>query len=133
MNETVSHTSRYKRKQIDKALIFTESDFSILFSLYKYHLLTTHQLVAAHPGSEQKTRWRLRELYDAGLLERFHTKTDMTVPGSEPVVYALTDRGADWLSLHCPDIERQRARYNERNARRTLARLQQSDRLWSRS
>jgi len=104
----------------DKSLCFTARDFSILYSLYKYHLLTTHQLVAIHPGNDQNTRWRLRELFDSGLVERFHTKTDMTIPGSEPVVYALTDRGADWLSQHRPDVERQHARYNERNARRTL-------------
>lgn len=113
--------SRYKRRVFDKSLCFTPRDFTILHTLYKYHLLTTHQIVAIHQGSEQKTRWRLRELFDAGLLERFRTKTDMTVPGSEPVVYALTDRGADWLSTHRPDIERQHTRYNERNTRRTLS------------
>lgn len=117
----VVRASRYKRRPLEKTLYFTERDFSILYTLYKYHLLTTHQLVAAHQGNNQKTRRRLRQLWDAGLVERFHTKTDMTIPGSEPVVYALTDQGADWLSLHRPDIERQRARYNERNARRTLA------------
>jgi hypothetical protein len=118
--------SRYKRRMSDKALYFTPRDFTILHTLYKYHLLTTHQIVAVHQGSEQKTRWRLRELFDAGYLERFHTKTDMTVPGSEPVVYALTDRGADWLSTHRPDIERQHTRYNERNARRTLSTIPHS-------
>ncbi len=118
---SVTRMSRYKRRELDKTLYFTARDLSILSSLYKYHLLTTHQLVAAHQGSEQKTRWRLRELFDAGLVERFHTKTDMTIPGSEPVVYALTDRGADWLSTHRPDFERQHSRYNEQNSRRTLS------------
>ncbi len=113
--------SRYKRRVLDKPLCFTERDLTILHTLYKYQLLTTHQIVAVHQGSEQKTRWRLRELFDAGLVERFHTKTDMTTPGSEPVVYALTDRGADWLSTHRPDIERQHTRYNDRNAKRTLS------------
>ncbi len=119
--ESGTRMSRYKRKTLDKSLCFTARDLTILHALYKYQLLTTHQIVSAHQGSEQKTRWRLRELFDAGLVERFHTKTDMTIPGSEPVVYALTDRGADWLSVHRPDIERQRARYNERNTRRTLS------------
>jgi hypothetical protein len=120
MGQAVVRSSRYKRKVTDKSLCFTERDFSILHTLYKYHLATTHQLVTVHPGNEQKTRWRLRELFDAGLVERFNTKTDMTTPGSEPLVYALTDRGADWLSTHRIDVERQHARYNERNARRTL-------------
>ncbi len=120
MTQATRRTSRYKRRVTDKSLCFTERDFVILYALYKYHLLTTHQLVAIHQGSEQKTRWRLRELFDSGYVERFHTKTDMTMPGSEPVVYALTDRGADWLSAHRSDIERQVARYNERNARRSL-------------
>ena len=121
MLQTAPRTSRYKRKVTDKSLCFTERDFSILHALYKYQLATTHQLAAIHPGNDQKTRWRLRALFDAGLVERFHTKTDMTIPGSDPIVYALTDRGADWLSEHRGDVERQRARYNERNARRTLS------------
>jgi hypothetical protein len=112
--------SRYKRKETDKSLWFTARDFSILYALYKYHLLTTHQLVACHAGNAQKTRHRLRELFDAEFVARFHTKTDLTTPGSDPVVYALTDRGANWLSAHRPDVERLRARYNERNAKRTL-------------
>ena len=119
MSQATIRASRYKRRVTEKSLCFTERDFVILHALYKYHLLTTHQLVATHQGSEQKTRWRLRELFDDGIVERFHTKTDMTIPGSDPVVYALTDRGADWLSEHRPDIERQHKRYNENNARRT--------------
>jgi hypothetical protein len=121
MREALVRSSRFIRAVTGKSLLFTERDFSILHALYKYHLLSSHQLVAIHPGSEQKTRWRLRELFDAGYVQRFNTKVDATIPGSEPIVYALTDRGADWLSEHRPDIERQRKRYNENNVRRTIA------------
>ncbi len=120
MTQMITRASRYKRRVTEKSLCFTERDFTLLHALYKYQLLTTHQLVNVHQGSEHKTRLRLRELFDAGLLERFHTKTDMTIPGSEPIVYALTDLGADWLSEHRDDIDRQRTRYNENNARRKI-------------
>lgn len=121
MQPDVTRSPRFKRIATDKRLLFTERDFDILYALYKYHLLTTHQLADLHQGSEQKTRWRLRELFDIGYVHRFNTKTDATVPGSEPLVYALTDSGANWLSEHRPDITRMVKRYNENNARRTLA------------
>jgi hypothetical protein len=119
MREALVRSSRFIRSPQSGSLYFTPRDLTILHALYKYHLLSTHQLVAIHQGSEQKTRWRLRELFDAGYVQRFNTKVDATIPGSEPIVYALTDRGADWLSEHRPDIERQHKRYNENNARRT--------------
>lgn len=121
MPAVTTRSSRFKRIATDKTLLFTERDFSILYALYKYQLLTTHQLTQSYPGSEQRTRWRLRELYDAGYVHRFNTKTDATIPGSDPLVYALTDLGANWLSEKRPDIERLAKRYNENNARRTLA------------
>ena len=113
--------SRFTRDATAQTLGFTKRDRILLYALYRYPLLTTHQLATLHPGSAQKTRWRLRELFDAGYVHRYNTKTDLTIPGSEPIVYALTDRGATWLSAHCPDIERLKVRYNENNARRTLA------------
>ena len=120
MEQVLRRASRHRRRETHKSLAFTPRDFSILHALYKYHLLNTHHLADAHPGNKQKTRWRLRALFDAGIVERFHTKIDLSVPGSEPVVYALTDHGADWLSAHRPDVDRLRGRYNERNARRSL-------------
>lgn len=121
MAQAITRAPRFKRTATDKALMFTGRDFDLLYALYKYHLATTHQLALIHQGSEQKTRWRLRELFDAGYVQRFNTKTDATVPGSEPVVYALTDLGADWLTEHRADVERLAKRYNLNNARRTLA------------
>jgi hypothetical protein len=115
-----SRAPRFRRFDTPKTLLFTERDSTILGALYRYHLATTHQLAYLFPGSEQKTRWRLRELFDAGFVDRLNTKTDPNTPGSDPLVYALTDEGATWLSLNRPDIERQRTRYNENNRRRTL-------------
>lgn len=121
MPATTTKAARFTRAATDKALWFTERDRVLLAALYRYHLLTTHQLVTLHPGSAQKTRWRLRELFDAGYVHRYNTKIDLTLPGSEPIVHALTDRGADWLAENCPEFERLKSRYNENNARRTLA------------
>lgn len=122
----MTRAPRFKRTTTDKVLLFTERDFDILYALYKYHVATTHQLAEIHPGSDQKTRWRLRELFDAGLVHRVNTKTDPTIPGSEPIVYALTDAGANWLSENRSDIDRFPKRYNENNARRTRATIPHS-------
>jgi hypothetical protein len=121
MTQVITRASRFKRSESSTRLLFTERDFDILYSLYKYHLLTTHQLVDIHQGNKQKTRWRLRKLFDAGYVHRFNTKTDYSEPGSEPLAYALTDQGANWLSENRPDIERLNRRYNENNTRRTIS------------
>lgn len=112
---------RFKPQESDKLLLFTERDYDILYSLYKYQLFTTHQLEELHQGSKQKTKKRLRELFNAGYVRKFNTKVDLTKPGTEPDVYALTDKGARWLAHHRPDTARLNKRYNENNSRRTLA------------
>jgi DNA-binding PadR family transcriptional regulator len=121
MSQVMTRAKRWIPQESEKVLLFTERDYDILYALYKYQLFTTHQLEEIHQGSKQKTQRRLRELFNAGYIRKFDTKVDLTTPGTEPDVYALTDQGAKWLAHHRSDIARLNKRYNENNARRTIA------------
>lgn len=84
MYQVMMRAKRFKPQESDKLLLFTERDYDILYSLYKYQLFTTHQLEELHQGSKQKTRRRLRKLFDAEYVRKFNTKVDLTKPGTEP-------------------------------------------------
>lgn len=67
--------SRYKRRVFDKPLCFTPRDFTILHTLYKYHSLTTHQIVAIHQGGVSKRHAGVDGNCSTPASVAIHTKT----------------------------------------------------------
>jgi hypothetical protein len=75
-------------------MILTPRDLQILRAVYRYRLLRSTHLTALADGSPQTTLRRLQLLFHHGYLDRPAAQLDWYVRGSEPLAYALGNRGA---------------------------------------
>jgi hypothetical protein len=78
-------------------MILTPRDLAILRAVYRHRLLRSTHLVALSGGSRQATLRRLQLLFHHGYLDRPSMQLDWYARGSEPLVYALGNRGAELL------------------------------------
>jgi hypothetical protein len=79
-------------------MILTPRDLQILRAVYRYRLLRSTHLIALSDGSRQTTLRRLQLLFHNGYLDRPAAQLDWYVRGSEPLAYALGNRGAEALA-----------------------------------
>ena len=82
--------SRHKRRPEPGQIMIQERDVRILRLLADYRLLTTSQLHGMCFGARSKALRRLRQMYDAGLIDRIHRPV---IRGSSEIVYILTKKG----------------------------------------
>ncbi len=87
---------RFERAPV-RPMILTPRDLDILRAVYRHRLLRSTQLIALLDGSRQATLRRLQLLFHHGYLDRPPMQLDWYVRGSEPLVYALGNRGAEVL------------------------------------
>src|SRR3954470_9689976 len=87
---------RFERAPV-RGMILTPRDLDILRAVYRHRLLRSTHLVALSGGSPQATLRRLQLLFHQGYLDRPAMQLDWYVRGSEPLVYALGNRGAEIL------------------------------------
>lgn len=80
-----------------RRMILTLRDLDILRAVYRHRLLRSTHLVALSGGSRQATLRRLQLLFHHGYLDRPPMQLDWYTRGSEPLVYALGNRGAQIL------------------------------------
>jgi len=78
-------------------MILTPRDLDILRAVHRHRLLRSTQLMALLDGSRQATLRRLQLLFHHGYLDRPQMQLDWYARGSEPLVYALGNRGAEVL------------------------------------
>jgi hypothetical protein len=78
-------------------MILTPRDLAILRAVHRHRLLRSTHLVALSGGSRQATLRRLQLLFHHGYLDRPSMQLDWYARGSEPLVYALGNRGAELL------------------------------------
>lgn len=78
-------------------MILTPRDLDILRAVYRHRLLRSTQLIALLDASRQATLRRLQLLFHHGYLDRPPMQLDWYARGSEPLVYALGNRGAEVL------------------------------------
>jgi hypothetical protein len=78
-------------------MILTPRDLKILRAVHRHRLLRSTQLLALLDGSRQATLRRLQLLFHHGYLDRPPMQLDWYSRGSEPLAYALGNRGADIL------------------------------------
>jgi len=78
-------------------MILTPRDLAILRAAHRHRLLRSTHLVALSGGSRQATLRRLQLLFHHGYLDRPSMQLDWYARGSEPLVYALGNRGAELL------------------------------------
>lgn len=101
--------SRFRRSRKTNVEL-TDRDVTIIQALERHRFLTTDHLLALTEGkSRQGLTRRLRELYDAGYVDRPKAQLlAMAYAEKRPMVYALGNEGADLLSnrfqLRLPDI-----------------------------
>jgi hypothetical protein len=84
-------------------MVLTPRDFEILRAVHRHRLLRSTHLVALSDGSSQTTLRRLHLLFHHGYLDRPPAQLDWYAQGSEPLVYALGNRGAAVLAA---EVER---------------------------
>ena len=82
--------SRLERRPEPGQIMIQERDVRILRRLAEYRLLTTSQLHGMCFGARSKALRRLRQLYDAGLIDRIYRPV---IRGSSEIVYILTQKG----------------------------------------
>lgn len=81
-----------------RGMILTPRDLQILRAVYRHRLLRSTHLQALADGSPQTTLRRLQLLFHHGYLDRPPMQLDWYVRGSEPLAYALGNRGAQALA-----------------------------------
>ncbi len=94
-------TPQSRRPRFDRApvrrVILTPRDLAILRAVHKHRLLRSTHLLDLVGGSRQATLRRLQLLFHHGYLDRPAMQLDWYTRGSEPLVYALGNRGAEVL------------------------------------
>jgi hypothetical protein len=101
-------------------MVLTPRDHEILRAVHRHRLLRSTHLVALSGGSRQATLRRLQLLFHHGYLDRPSMQLDWYTRGSEPLVYALGNRGAALLETEGV-VRRGGARWDTKN--RNLSRV----------
>jgi hypothetical protein len=78
-------------------MVLTPRDHEILRAVHRHRLLRSTHLIALSDGSRQTTLRRLQLLFHHGYLDRPPMQLDWYARGSEPLVYALGNHGAELL------------------------------------
>jgi protein involved in plasmid replication-relaxation len=87
---------RFERAPV-RPMIRTPRDREILRAVRRHRLLRSTHFIALSGGSRQATLRRLQLLFHHGYLDRPPMQLDWYARGSEPLVYALGNRGAEIL------------------------------------
>ncbi len=88
---------RFERAKV-AGMVLTPRDLLILRAVERHRLLRSTHLIALVDGSQQTTLRRLQLLFHHGYLDRPAAQLDWYAQGSEPMVYALGNRGAAVLA-----------------------------------
>ena len=89
--------SRYRRDSTVKLRI-QERDIKIIKLLYEHRFLSSEHFKVLIPGSNQGILRRLNLLFHNGYLDRPPKQINPFQKGSDPMVYALGNKGADLLA-----------------------------------
>src|SRR4051794_15312763 len=87
---------RFERAPI-RPMVLTPRDHEILRAVHRHRLLRSTHLISLSNGSRQTTLRRLQLLFHHGYLDRPPMQLDWYARGSEPLVYALGNHGAELL------------------------------------
>ncbi len=96
MSNIQTRRPRFDRAPV-RGIALTPRDLQILRAVYRHRLLRSTHLVALSGSSRQATLRRLQLLFHHGYLDRPSMQLDWYARGSEPLVYALGNRGAEIL------------------------------------
>jgi hypothetical protein len=103
-------------------MILSPRDLVVLRAVHRHRLLRSTHLIALTGASPQTTLRRLQLLFHHGYLDRPPMQLDWYTRGSEPLVYALGNSGAEVLDREKKgEVRRGAVRWNTKN--RNLSRL----------
>src|ERR1700674_4655860 len=97
MTHSPARRPRFERAPV-AGMVLTHRDLEILRAVHRHRLLRSTHLIALLDGSRQTTLRRLQLLFHHGYLDRPPAQLDCYAKGSEPLVYALGNRGAAVLA-----------------------------------
>jgi hypothetical protein len=117
MTHSLARRPRFERAKV-AGMVLTPRDLVILRAVHRHRLLRSTHLIALLDRSRQGTLRRLQLLFHHGYLDRPAAQLDWYAQGSEPLVYALGNRGAAVLASES-EIRRG-VRWDKKN--RTLSR-----------
>jgi DNA-binding Lrp family transcriptional regulator len=97
MTHSPARRPRFERAAV-AGIKLTPRDLLILRAVHRHRLLRSTHLIALLDASPQTTLRRLQLLFHHGYLDRPAAQLDWYAQGSEPLVYALGNRGAAVLA-----------------------------------
>jgi|SRR6185295_5735507 len=113
MSHPQTRRPRFERVPV-RSIVLTPRDLDILRAVHRHRLLRSTHLVALLGGSRQATLRRLQLLFHHGYLDRPPMQLDWYVRGSEPLVYALGNQGAEVLEAE-GEVRRGGVRWDTKN------------------
>ncbi len=119
MSQSSAQTADGKRKrrfkrQPEGFIQLTERDSAIIKAVYRHRFLRSTHILALFGGGQGLLR-RLAELYHHAYLDRPREQIEFYQnAGSKPMVYALGNQGADYLS-HCEGVARGKVDWTAKN------------------
>lgn len=119
MSQVQTRRPRFERAPM-RRMALTPRDLAILRAVHRHRLLRSTHFVALSGGSPQVTLRRLQLLFHHGYLDRPPMQLDWYARGSEPLVYALGNRGAEVLERK-GEVRRGGIRWDTKN--RNLSRV----------
>ncbi|MBA7490573.1 hypothetical protein ES702_01111 [subsurface metagenome] len=106
---------KFKRKPDEIGGVkLQERDIRIMRLAHDYRFLNSDQIRALIDGSHQGISRRLKKLFHHGLLDRPPSQIVYPLAGTQKMVYALADKGADLLAEKF-GIDRGKIKWNEKN------------------
>lgn len=108
-----SRRPRFERAPV-LGIALTSRDLETLRAVHRHRLLRSTHLLTFFGGSRQAMLRRLHLLFHHGFLDRPPMQLDWYARGSEPMVYALGNRGAKALEL-TDDLRRGGTRWDTKN------------------
>src|SRR5215213_5148533 len=119
MPDPQTRRPRFERVPV-RPMVLTPRDVKILRAVHRHRLLRSTHLAALSGGSRQATLRRLQLLFHHGYLDRPPLQLDWYARGSEPLVYALGNRGGEVLEAE-GELKRGGIRWDTKN--RNLSRV----------
>jgi len=106
---------KFKRKPEEVGGVkLQQRDIRIISLVHDYRFLNSDQIKLLVDGSEQGILRRLQKLFHHGFLDRPPSQIIYPLAGTQKMVYALGDKGADLLADEF-GIDRGKIKWNEKN------------------
>jgi len=106
---------KFKRKPEEAGgLRLQERDTKIVSLVHDFRFLNSDQIKILVDGSEQGISRRLQKLFHHGFLDRPPSQINYPLTGTQKMVYALGDKGADLLAEKF-GVDRGKIKWNEKN------------------